>query len=153
MLRLSAPAVHAVLIPALRHPLLQHTTSAARPRRCSSRCSLMLTRLDSSIELRLPSISFTVYSRKRLISWPTYTASILFTHSKSTPIFTDLFRPSLQLLLQQFLSLPPLPPVIRLLRPPSNMHHHSVPFHKHPQLLPLTTQEETRSSTTPQRRC
>ena len=92
MLRLSAPAAHAVLIPALRHPLLQPATSVARPRRCSSRCSLMPTKLDSSIELRLPSISFTAYSSKRPTSWPTYTAFILFTHSRSTPIFTDLFR-------------------------------------------------------------
>ena len=97
----------------------------------------MPTKLDSSIELRLPSISFIVYSSKRQTSWPTCTAFILFTHGRSTPIFTDLFRPSLRLPSQQFLSLPPLPPVIRLLLPPSSMHHHSVPLHKHPQPPPL----------------
>ena len=97
----------------------------------------MPTRLDLSIELRLLSINFIVYSSKRLTSWLAYTASILSTHSRSTPTFTDLFRPSLQLPSQQFLSLLPRPPVIRLLSPPSNMHHHSVPFHKHPQPPPL----------------
>ena len=51
---------------------------------------------------------------------------------RSTPIFTDLFQPSLRLPSQQFPSLPPLPPATRLLLPPSNMHHHSVPPRKHP---------------------
>ena len=97
----------------------------------------MPTKLDSSIELRLPSLTFIAYFSKRPTSWPTFTAFTLFTHGRSTPNSTGLFRPSLQLPSLQFLSLPPLPPVIRLPLPPSSMHHHSLPPHKHPQPPPL----------------
>ena len=85
----------------------------------------MPIKLDSSIELRLPSVSSIAYFNKQPTSWPTCAAFTLFTHGKSTPNSTTLFHPSLQLPSQQFLSLPPPPLVIRLPLPPSSTRHHS----------------------------
>ena len=121
---------------ATRHSLLQPAVSAAGPPYGSSRCSHMLTKFASFTELPLPSVSFTVYSSKRQTSWPTCTASILFTRSRSTLTFLALFHLSLQLPSQQFLSFPPLLLATRHLLLPSNTHHRSLPPHKHPRPPP-----------------
>ena len=97
----------------------------------------MQTRFDFSIEPLLPSASFIVYSSKQQTSCPTCTVSISSTHNRSTLIFIDLFRLSLQLPSQPSPFPPPLPLATRLLLPPSNMHHRNLLLHKHPRpLLP-----------------